>query len=275
VGLKLSQTVIMSDVDGTLLHTGAKTTSSRNLEALNRYTSRGGRLAIATGRSLVLTRHLAEALPVNFPCIIFNGGGIYDFQKDEYLSQIYLPKEVPSTEYARQIRAAFPDCGTIFINAAGYFDIDGISRRDYFDRYPNPKLETTRFDDLGDGSYFKVVFLYPPDRAKLIYEYAQSQPFGGVRFVFSDNYMLEMLPANSSKGAAMAILAELAGVSRENMIAIGDYFNDFEMIEYAGIGVTLSDAPEEIKAVAQMIVCPCVQDSLADLIERLEAEYEY
>ena len=275
MSLKLSQTVIMSDVDGTLLHTGADHTSPRNLEALTRYTDKGGRLGIATGRSIQFIRHLVEALPVNYPCITYNGGAIYDFQKEAYLAQIFLSEDIPAQEYAKEIRGVFPDCGVVFVSPTGYFDIDGLAHSTLAHYYPNPLLQDSGFGQLNAGPFYKAVFLLPPERCKLIYEYVQTRAFAGVRFVFSDNYMLEMLPDVSSKGAAMAKLSEMTGIPREKMIAIGDYFNDFEMIEYAGIGVTLSDAPEEIREIAQMIVCPCAQDALANLVELLENKYEY
>jgi len=266
--MKLSELVIMSDVDGTLLdlrHGGVPIPN--NIVALERFVAKGGRFAIATGRSSWYTRPLAEVLPVNFPCIVYNGGAIYDYQKEEYLSKLLLPNV--AEEYAKEIHKAFPDCGVIFADHSSYLDIDGIAKEKYASSYTNALLQPAGIYEV-KGPYFKIFFVAPPERSELIYEYAKQSSFSGVRFVFSDKWMLEMLPEGSSKGAAIEKLEEIFGVKRENFIAIGDYYNDVEMIKCAGIGVTLSDAPEDIKSIAQMIVRPCLEGSLADLVERLE-----
>ena len=267
----LSDLVIMSDVDGTLLDVNHSDLPSRgNIEALERFVSKGGRFAIATGRSLRYIHHLADALPVNFPCIVFNGSGIYDFQKKEFLYKQFFPREIE--RYVREIHAEFPDCGVVFSDENAYWDIGGVITEKYASLYKNALLKPIQFDEL-KGEFLKVFFILPPERGKLVYEYTQKAAFGGVRFVFSDKCMLEMLPEGSSKGAGIDRLIEITGIKRENFVAIGDYYNDWEMIKCAGIGVTLIDAPQDIKDIAQMIVRPCAQDSLADLVERLEEQY--
>jgi len=267
----LSDLVIMSDVDGTLLDVHHSHLPSRgNIEALERFVAKGGRFAIATGRSERYIRHLAQVLPVNFPCIVFNGGGIYDFQKEEYLSKLFFPNAIE--QYVRDIEAAFPGCGIVFADEDVYLDIGGRITEKYASLYINDLLKPGGFDEV-KGPYLKVFFILPPERARLLYEYIQRADFSGVGFVFSDKHMLEMLPENSSKGVALEQLMESTGIKRENFVAIGDYYNDVEMLKCAGIGVTLSDAPQDIKDIAQMIVRPCAQDSLADLVERLEEQY--
>jgi len=270
--MKLSDLVIISDVDGTLLH-GAYdgTISARNIEALERFTSKGGRFAIATGRALRTARPVAEVLPVNFPCVILNGGAVYDFQKDQYLHKLYLPDG--AQRYVKDILKAFPQCGVVFVEENYYFDVDGITQNKYLRLYPNNLLLPIGFDEL-KGPFSKVLFVLPPERMAPVYEYVRKASFSGVRFVLSDRHMLEMLPEDSSKGAALERITRLTGVKRENMAAIGDFYNDVEMIEYAGLGVTMSDAPEDIRNIAQMIVCPCTEGSLADLVERLESRCE-
>ena len=266
----LSDLVIMSDVDGTLLHwakNGGKT-PARNIEALERFTSKGGRFAIATGRALLTARPVAEVLPVNFPCVILNGGAVYDFQSNEYLHKLYLPDG--AQRYVKEILKAFPQCGGVFVDENYYYDVDGVTRNEYLRLYPNNLLMPVGFDEL-KGPFLKALIVLPPERMKPVYEYVSQASFNGVRFVLSDRHMLEMLPDGSSKGDALERITRLTGVKRENMVAIGDFYNDIEMIEYAGLGVTMSDAPEDIRNIAQMIVCPCADGALADLVERLES----
>ena len=268
---KISDLIIMSDVDGTLLHANHSPVPSRgNIEALERFVAKGGRFAISTGRSLRYIQHLIDVTPVNFPCIVFNGGGVYDFQKQEYLYKQLFPQE--AAQYVKEIHEAFPDCGAVLVDENAYMDIGGTVKEKLEPLYKNLLLQPAGFDDMKDP-LMKAFFIADAERGKQIYEYTQQTKFSGVRFVFSDKYMLEMLPEGASKGAAIEQLVKLTGTPIENFVAIGDYYNDFEMIECAGIGVTLSDAPQDIQDIAQMIVRPCSEDSLADLIEQLEELY--
>jgi len=269
---KLSEIVIMSDVDGTLLdlrHGGELI--PENITALERFVLKGGKFAVATGRSLHFTRPVAELLPVNFPCIVFNGGAIYDFQKEQYITKMFLPDV--AVQHAKQISKAFPDCGVIFVNDSAYLDIGGVCKEKYASTYTNALLQPTSFNEIS-GPFFKIFFVMPPHRRQLLVEYVKEHIFDGVRFVSSDTWLFEMLPIGSSKGAAIGELEAITGIKRENFVAIGDYYNDLEMLECVGIGVTLSDAPDDIKNVVDMIVRPCLEGSVADLVQRLELMFD-
>ena len=116
----------------------------------------------------------------------------------------------------------------------------------------------------------------PAERCKQLHEYVQKHTsnFEGVRFVFSDITMFEMLPGSSSKGDAIEKLTTITGVKRENVVAIGDYHNDLEMLRFAGISAAPSNAHEDVKDVADLIVGPSSEGAVADFIEYLEERYE-
>ena len=78
-----------------------------------------------------------------------------------------------------------------------------------------------------------------------------------------------MLPEGSSKGGALCHLAEITGIPMEKTIAIGDYFNDFEMIQNAGLGVAVANAPLELKNAAKLVVCDNDHHAVAELIHYL------
>ena len=71
----------------------------------------------------------------------------------------------------------------------------------------------------------------------------------------------------ANKGTGVRYLAELLGIDAANVMAIGDNFNDVEMLEYAGIGVAMGNAPEDVKAVAQWVAPTIEQDGAAAAIE--------
>lgn len=70
-----------------------------------------------------------------------------------------------------------------------------------------------------------------------------------------------------NKGAGVRYLVELLGIDAANVMTIGDNFNDVEMLEYAGIGVAMGNAPAEVKAVAHWVAPSVEQDGAAAAIE--------
>jgi hydroxymethylpyrimidine pyrophosphatase-like HAD family hydrolase len=72
-----------------------------------------------------------------------------------------------------------------------------------------------------------------------------------------------------NKGVAVRYLAEeMLGLQPMNVMTIGDNFNDLEMIEYAGIGVAMGNAPEAIQAIAQWVAPSVEADGAAVAIEK-------
>ena len=72
-----------------------------------------------------------------------------------------------------------------------------------------------------------------------------------------------------NKGTAVRYLAEeLLGLQSTNVMTIGDNFNDVEMLEYAGIGVAMGNAPEEVQAIAQWVAPSVEEDGAAIAIEK-------
>lgn len=71
-----------------------------------------------------------------------------------------------------------------------------------------------------------------------------------------------------NKGTGVRYLAEeLLGISAANVMTIGDNFNDLEMLEYAGIGVAMGNAPADVQAVAQWVAPTVEKDGAAAAIE--------
>lgn len=86
--------------------------------------------------------------------------------------------------------------------------------------------------------------------------------------VTSYPYFLEMMNLGVSKSKALDALARGMGVAREEILAIGDSFNDLDMLEYAGIGVAMGSAPEEVKARADHVTGSTGEGGVAAAVER-------
>ncbi|MGL5224582.1 MAG: Cof-type HAD-IIB family hydrolase, partial [Aeromonas sp.] len=86
--------------------------------------------------------------------------------------------------------------------------------------------------------------------------------------VQSAPFFLEFMNKNSNKGTGVAALAEHLGLSAEQVICVGDAGNDRHMIEYAGLGVAMGNATDDIKQLAQHITARNDEDGVAKVIEQ-------
>ena len=80
---------------------------------------------------------------------------------------------------------------------------------------------------------------------------------------------LEIMSEGSHKGKAIEYLSGLLGIERENIIAFGDNYNDLSMIEFAGTGVAMGNAEEEVKRIANHVTSRNEDSGVAKAINSL------
>lgn len=97
--------------------------------------------------------------------------------------------------------------------------------------------------------------IYNDDPA-LLADYADRLTAAGMAVTSSNPIDIEIQPADSTKGAAVRHMAEMLGISRDQVMAFGDNTNDSSMLEEAGIGVAMANAVPELRAIADMIAPP-------------------
>lgn len=265
----LSGYVIMSDVDGTLI-TQDGNIPKRNVEAISRFVEKGGKFAIASGRPPRWVKYLAEALPVNAPCALINGCVLYDFQQQKTLWQHPLPDY--AKEYADQLQDMPPEVGVIVMTMNGYYNIRSENElvRMLLERRKSKNTKPVNWRSIQED-WFHVVLMVPEACFEESMSCLAKKELPGVRFIPSGFSFIEMMPAHVNKGTALEKLARLGGYDISRIAAIGDFYNDVEMIKAAGIGAAVAGAPDEVKACAGFIAGPCENGAIADLVEYLES----
>lgn len=267
---KLSDFTIITDVDGTLV-TANGLIPQRNIDAILRFTENGGRFGIATGRSRSLMLEVAGDLPINAPCVLYNGGALYDKANDKMLMELFLPEA--AREYVKQISGMIHNIGVLVLGNDSYYQVkQELAFANFFLHRGEENFKVMELDNV-EQPWYKVLFQIHEDQYEELFALVAEKKYPGVRFVGTNFALVEMLPELSSKGYALERLIEMGQVGRENLVAVGDFYNDQEMIEMAGIGVTLETAPEDLKAAADLVVGTCENGAIADVIEHLEALY--
>jgi hypothetical protein len=79
---------------------------------------------------------------------------------------------------------------------------------------------------------------------------------------------LEFVDIKASKAIAMAKIGQHYNIKQSEMIAVGDGFNDLSMIEYAGLGVAMGNADNEVKRIADYVTRSNDEDGVAHVINK-------
>ena len=266
----ISDVLIITDVDGTLLRE-KDGISKENLEAIKRFTDKGGHFTVSTGRAIDVAMPLLKEIPINTPSVHINGGYFYDWKKGEILEPHYISK------YARfsikKIKEKFDCCDCHFATDES---VNLLTSGKYLRKYI-PEREFNFFDgsfeDIPENVY-KYIVCCDPENMDEIRKFTNSVFVKEVKIIQSSPFFLEILPPQNSKGKSLERLCEIVGIPLENSVAVGDYENDSDMILAAGIGAVVENAQEGLKEIADLILPSCEENAIAHLIEFLEEMYE-
>jgi hydroxymethylpyrimidine pyrophosphatase-like HAD family hydrolase len=84
---------------------------------------------------------------------------------------------------------------------------------------------------------------------------------------------LDLSAGHASKATGVRALAERWGIPPEACVAVGDYLNDIELVEWAGRGIAMGNAPEDLRSVADEVVGSIDEDGLVEVLDSILAAY--
>lgn len=266
---KLSDILLVSDIDGTLLRE-RDGLSTKNREAIQRFTEKGGHSTVATGRAIDVTRKLLDGLIVNAPSIHINGGYLYDWKTDEIKNPHYI--SLRAKEYCRKTVEEFPFCDCHFAEKTGVNILtSGNVLKNYLFQ-SDYRFFKDGFEKIPDDVYKYIISCDPKDMDR-VRSFATEICGEDVQLLTSSPYYLEILPPENSKANALKELCRYMDFPMDHVVAVGDYENDKEMIQMAGIGAAVDNAQEEVKSAADLVLPSCEEDALYHLITFLEEIY--
>lgn len=280
---KFDRVLLASDFDNTLVYTQAALESgfaelppmpARNREALDYFTKNGGRFVVATGRALPAFAPYAAALPINAPCVIANGAGLYDFSAERYLASALIGEEI--REHIAALLAYRPELS---------FEIYHVDQRIHT-MHPNryilnhahltrtEPIEIASFDKV-DTPLVKLVFVEEPKVLSALLDFIRAQDWAErYELIPSADFLLELTARGATKGQMVLRLAALLGVAREDVYCIGDHNNDLSMAEVSAVRFAPANAVDELKAMPGMrVVSHCADGAVADVVEVLDKRY--
>lgn len=261
--------LIALDMDGTLLNPEGRITP-RTQAAITAARARGVTVVLTSGRPLEgMTPYLAE-LGLTGPddyVICYNGALVQKVSDQRIIrSQLLTGKDASAIAHLAD---------ELGVNIHGFSVRQGlISPRvstytEHESQLVKMPINLVDFATLpADEQVMKVMMIDPEPQLSRAIAQLPAELYERYTVVRSSPYFLEFMNKLSNKGTGVAALAEHLGIDASEVIAVGDAGNDRHMIEYAGLGVAMGNATDEIKGLAQHITARNDDDGVAKVIEQ-------
>ncbi|NLP47809.1 MAG: HAD-IIB family hydrolase [Clostridiales bacterium] len=268
-----SDWLVVSDVDGTL-NNKFRRLPQNNYQAIDRFVNTlKGNFTLASGRSVdSIEKHYLKLPLNNTPAIVLNGAGIYDFSNKKMLRFFGISDK--GKEVVKKVLEKFPKLELEVCTPDHIYLV-------------NPKLYgpilvkadnlahtfCTDLNEIFDLAWGKVVFFALPGLLKKVMQYIKSLGVDDFNFMSSSIVTQEMLAAGVHKGKAVLALADLIGVDHKKTAAIGDYFNDYDMLKSVYLPAVCAQAPAAMHKIAKYHAVHCNKGAVADFLNFIEKTY--
>ncbi len=245
---KYKDILILSDIDGTLVHGGEL--SEKTIDAVKSFEMQGGKFSIASGRTVqYIKENYASVLPINCPVAAVNGAVIADVKDMKLLHGTELP-----TGFERLIYRVWELCTPM--RTMTYTFSDMIKLFDGFEK-TLPK------------ACYKILVVTETEKEACLLRDAIRKEFGKeYDCVRSWNTGVEIMSKSTGKGKSLEIIKKMCGA--KIAIGIGDYENDITLLKSADIGIATGNAIEELKEIADVITVESEQSPVAHVIKNLD-----
>ncbi len=264
--------LIALDLDGTLVGDDL-VLRDRTKDAIGAALARGVSVSIVTGRMASSGVRFARELGLRDPIVGFQGAIIRAMRDpgDERLGRLLFHRPLAAAAAREAIEWTRSIGLDPHVNHLERFIIraDDPRAEDYSAFLGGRAIVVDDLIGWVRRPVSKVIAVSDGPIDHDVLEVARARFEGLAAVTISHPRFLEFLQPGVSKGAAVGWLARRAGVPMANVLAIGDQFNDLEMIEVVGHGAAMPHAPRPVRAVARYVAPPVGDEGVAQLIEQL------
>lgn len=284
-GAPLRYRLVALDIDGTLL-TPEGHVAQRTVRAVEAALAQGVLVVLCTGRHFSRgIRTIAGELGLSLPAIVRNGAAVQDLATGAVLAYRALAPEAQRGALDVML-ASGAGGGVVPIVEEGPCHgecLYTLLRSRWNAAVSFFLLEWERDHHVRQSAEPETLYTVPEpswlgacgsrDAARAVYDALRDLPGAAVRTTLAGTPQAEfhctsVVPADCSKATALAAFGAERGIALSEMLAVGDYYNDVDMLAEVGWGVAMGQAPEAVRAVADAIVPDNTQDGAAIAIER-------
>ena len=255
--------LVALDLDDTLLNDQIQI-SQKNKEAIQACLEKGVQVTLATGRMFRAAAPFARELGLGLPIITYQGALVKTLDEQELVHHV-IPKPLALDvisylrPYGLQVNVYMDD--ELYMEAVNEFG----------NRYVRLSKVTHQVTVFPEGLFTaptKILMAGDP----LLLDKVQNETlrlFGAeLTITKSKDYFLEFGNPMSKKSIGIDIVAKNLQISPEEILTIGDGMNDYDMIEYAGIGVAVGNAHPALKKIADDVTDTNQNDGVAKALEK-------
>ena len=257
------------DIDGTLVRND-RTISDTTRQTLLLAQQQGTRIVIASGRPAFGIAPLADQLQLarygGF-VLSYNGAEIFDWQSGEAIYQKPLPTDIIPTVCSQCKSAGFyfmTYCGSTIVTETPLSPYIQLSSK----RNGMTISAASSFLDAIQLPLFKIMIVGEP-AALAEFEPRLNSVIAGRAVAFrSERFYLEVVPCGIDKASCLGVILSRLGLTAASLMACGDGYNDISMIQFAGMGVAMENANEQVKQSADYITLSNEADGIAAVVRK-------
>ena len=261
--------LLVLDLDGTLTNSKKKITD-RTRNTLIEAQKRGVKIVLASGRPTYGVAPLANALELNRYegyILSYNGGEIIDWKTGELMYKKWLENDILPYLYKCAKENGF---------AIVTYDHEFVLTESPDDEYVLKEallnvMKIKKVDNFLEAiprPITKCLIVGEPKRLEILEKEMYGQLKDKMGVFRSEPYFLELVPKGIDKARSLSVLLKEIELAKEEMIAIGDGFNDLSMIQYAGLGIAMANAQPIVRENADFITLSNDEDGVAYAVEK-------
>jgi len=268
---------IALDIDGTLLDEHSQLPAA-NRDAVAEASARGIEIALVTGRRYDFATPVAQQFPCPLTMIVNNGALVKSSSGETQLVKL-LPVDVAAhvleetLNYREMASVCFdrPRENQVIYE---HIDYEDPLRGAYFVRNREYLGEMIPLRDCLTEDPIQVMFTGYANQAREVEEYLSHLPFASEYSVATTIYqkrdfgLVDVIAPGCSKGSTLAEWVRSRGLQREDVMAIGDNWNDMEMLQYAGLPVVMGNSVPQLKTMGWQETLSNDECGVAAAIER-------
>ena len=271
--------LVALDIDGTLFAAGHGVASNAVDEtiapavrkAVDRVLDAGAHVVLATGRSTFGIARVLDMLELPRAGSAASGDGkALAVASNGSVTFSYPPVEVLTTvtfdasEVVRELLTHVPHA----LVAVEEIGVGYRVNRHFPDGEITGQMIMQSVDELVAEPVTRVIIRDPDATAEEFIALAERLGLHGINYYVGWTAWLDLAPRDVSKASGLQSVCERLGVAASDVLAIGDGRNDVEMIEWAGRGVAMGQAPLEVQEVADDVTGTVLEDGVARELER-------
>lgn len=262
---RLSIRLVAIDMDDTLL-TDELEIAPGTAQAIAKAQAAGVDVVLATGRMFASAQPYARQLGLKGPHIVYNGALVKMTDGQEVLHRpIHRDLALDVLDFALAdgwIFQCYVDdrlyVPEITSEVIYYTEVAGV---------PAQKVDGMR-EFVARSEPTKMLAIGSPKETEERAERLRHHFGERLSVTISKPYFVEVLQAGVTKASALAEVARRLGIAREEVLAIGDSFNDAEMLQWAGVGVAMGNAHPDVQQLADYVVASNMEEGVAEAFAR-------